>query len=474
MRLRHVIEERGVRTVVAGVARGRRDLRRAHSVLVLLAALGAALLGSPPGVQAAACNGASHQLTLSNGSVSPGSGTTSTTFTFAVVYSSNAGCEPGAIAVTIPGVGTVGLMAGEPGPGSGTWYRASSHLPAGSWTYRFDAVSGSGQGERTVTLSDVTPGAIHVVAPIPPPTPPPTPALTPAPTRKPPPAPGPTPGPTPASTPAPHVTPGATEAASTTVPDPTATSGAPFATASGDLLGAPSMQPGSGSGPTIPPWGTSGDAQRTPTAGPSGDGTTSGGIPGSGNTGTGDDSDGIFSALVLVTRSPLAEPLVAWALATSGGTGLFGYVLTRRDRRGNRGRRLQLEGVGPATDAPGAGGQAPPPGDRSESYRPSMGMGAMIGRPPMRFSAPVATGVERRTVRYRLVRIGDGPDDVRSLELGRLDRGDEVEIAAWHEGHVRIQTPEGIVGWIASASILGSSGVVEADSDADSARPGED
>ena len=461
------------RTAATGVTRGRPNLRRACGFLVLLAASFAALLGSPPIAQAAACNGASHQLTLSNGSASPGSGTTGTSFTFAVVYTSNAGCEPGSITVTIPGVGTIGLGAAESGPGSGVWYRVSTELPAGSWTFRFDAVSGSGTGERAATLSDVSPGAVHVVAPTSPPPPPPTAPPTPAPTRKPPPVPGSTPRPTPPPTPAPEATPEATETAPPASPGPTAANGAPSPTASGDPLGAPSMQPASGAGPTIPPWGAPGADQSTPSSGPSGDGITGGGIPGSGGLGDGEDPGGLYGALLLVTRSPLAEPFLAWALATSGGTGLFGYVLTRRDRQGTRGRRLAWESLGPATDAPGAGGTAPPPGERSESSRLSMGMGALVGRPPMRFSDPAATGVERRTVRYRLVRIGDGSDDVRSLELGRLDRGDEVEIVAWHEGHVQIRTPEGIVGWIASASILGSAGVVEPDSDTDTAPTGE-
>jgi hypothetical protein len=101
-----------------------------------------------------------------------------------------------------------------------------------------------------------------------------------------------------------------------------------------------------------------------PTVGPSDGGTSGSGIPGSGSTGAGDDPGGLVGALVLVTRSPLAEPLAAWALATSGGTGLFGYVLTRRDRRGNRSRRLQWDGA--ATDGSSAGGTATPSGERSE------------------------------------------------------------------------------------------------------------
>ena len=36
----------------------------------------------------------------------------------------------------------------------------------------------------------------------------------------------------------------------------------------------------------------------------------------------------------------------------------------------------------------------------------------------------------------------------RSVELGRLDRGDEVEILESHEGFLRVRTPDDITGWI--------------------------
>ena len=51
-------------------------------------------------------------------------------------------------------------------------------------------------------------------------------------------------------------------------------------------------------------------------------------------------------------------------------------------------------------------------------------------------------------VGYRRVRISSEPDAVRSVELGRLDRGDEVEILESHEGFLRVRTPDDITGWI--------------------------
>ena len=49
---------------------------------------------------------------------------------------------------------------------------------------------------------------------------------------------------------------------------------------------------------------------------------------------------------------------------------------------------------------------------------------------------------------YRRVRLSDAPDDVSSRELGRLDRGDEVEVVGSYEGFLQVRTPDGVVGWI--------------------------
>jgi hypothetical protein len=65
-------------------------------------------------------------------------------------------------------------------------------------------------------------------------------------------------------------------------------------------------------------------------------------------------------------------------------------------------------------------------------------------------------GNERYQVGYQSVRLGDGPDDLRSTELGRLDRGDEVEILASHEGFLQVRTPTGLTGWIPRHTITGS------------------
>ncbi len=63
-------------------------------VIALVATI-AVLLPAGSLVQAASCNGASHQApTLSNGSANPGSGSSTTPITFSVVYTDNAGVRP--------------------------------------------------------------------------------------------------------------------------------------------------------------------------------------------------------------------------------------------------------------------------------------------------------------------------------------------------------------------------------------------
>ena len=76
-------------------------------------------------------------------------------------------------------------------------------------------------------------------------------------------------------------------------------------------------------------------------------------------------------------------------------------------------------------------------------------------RAPQVFAAPPAKAVERVKIGYRRVRVSSKPDAVRSVELGRLERGDEVEILESYEGFLRVQTPDGITGWIQRHTVVG-------------------
>jgi hypothetical protein len=71
------------------------------------------------------------------------------------------------------------------------------------------------------------------------------------------------------------------------------------------------------------------------------------------------------------------------------------------------------------------------------------------------FDQPPAAGVERLRISYRRVRLSSAPDDLRSTELGRLDRGDEVELVDSLEGYLLIRTPTGITGWVQQNALTG-------------------
>ena len=80
---------------------------------------------------------------------------------------------------------------------------------------------------------------------------------------------------------------------------------------------------------------------------------------------------------------------------------------------------------------------------------------AKTGTGPQTFTKPPGKGVERLKVGYRMVRLSEGVDDVSSRELGRLDRGDEVEVVDSFEGFLQVRTPDGLTGWIPRHTILG-------------------
>jgi hypothetical protein len=214
--------------------------------LSLLAILAAVVYTAAP-VRAASCHGASHQITLTSGAASPGSGTTATAITFSVRYADSAGCAPAGITVTIAGAGIFPLTSSGTSFSTGVTYSRTLTLPAGSHPYSFSASSGEGAGLKTATFTSVSPAAVVIVAPTPRPTPVPTPRPTPVPTpvpapvqpRPPPPPPATAPV-VPAATP-PPVTP-------TPVPSPSPTTAPSTSPAAGSPSGSPAASPAAAAG----------------------------------------------------------------------------------------------------------------------------------------------------------------------------------------------------------------------------------
>jgi hypothetical protein len=238
-----------------------------NKVRVAMTAGLVALVALPaPLAHAASCNGNSHQISLSAGGVTPGSGTSVTAFTFKVIYADSAGCAPNSVRVSVSGVGTYAMSRSATGGYlTGVTFSHSLKLPLGTRTYSFLATSGSGKGLKSATFTAVSPSRVVVTAPVPTPTPRPTPRPTPKPTPKP--TPRPTPRPTPEATPrhTASVRPSA-QATKSPVAVATGSGGAtPKARPTASPLGEPSSQshesPGgagtvgpSGGGPSGPPW----------------------------------------------------------------------------------------------------------------------------------------------------------------------------------------------------------------------------
>ena len=59
-----------------------------------------------------------------------------------------------------------------------------------------------------------------------------------------------------------------------------------------------------------------------------------------------------------------------------------------------------------------------------------------------------AEGYECRTIRYRVVRLLDAPDELRSADIGQLDQGDEVQLIERSGTYWLVLCPDGRQGWI--------------------------
>jgi hypothetical protein len=184
--------------------------RRIRPALAVIVAIMVLAVFAPRATDAVSCAGNSHAMSLSAGTASPASGTTATRFTFRVTYTDNSACTPSAISVKVLGLGQFSLAYVGGNRATGATYSRTMRLPAGTWSYEFNASSGSGAGHRTARFTKVNPPTVRVAAPAPSPTPDPKPkppAPTPPVTR---PTTPPTPAPDPTATAAPQSTQAAT------------------------------------------------------------------------------------------------------------------------------------------------------------------------------------------------------------------------------------------------------------------------
>jgi hypothetical protein len=130
-----------------------------------------------------------------------------------------------------------------------------------------------------------------------------------------------------------------------------------------------------------------------------------------------------------------------------GALGVYAY----RRRRSDPGAQVLAAATVTYATAPAVPAPLPPP--PGPPVPPPWQ--TLTGRAPAKFDGGAAANVERKTISYRFVRLSDGPDDLRSREIGRLDRGDEVEVLGEQDGMLHVRTANGLVGWVPRVVIVG-------------------
>ena len=431
----------------------RRFWRTSVAVAILIVTL-----WTPHKAAAANCSAAPHKVALSGGTASPGSGSTSTKFRFAVTYSDTKGCAPSVITVVIGGTSYPLSQVGG-SLNRGATFSVDLRLPAGSWSYQFYASSGAGTGQ-TVTMTAVAPSVVSVVLSAPTPT-----SL-------------PTPKPTARPTPVPTTQPLPTSAVSSPSPRPTPVADVSGPAASGEVTNA--KPPNS----TVV-WNDHGargefeavalPSRPTPPPSPGAAGPL--------------DSP---SAQTTIDFSGVPRPLLALGIAGVGtvwGIGFF-IVLSRRflDPSGDRGRhQLEAFSAVPKVDAPtsGASGDLAPwsfpkvtavpdaADSDSETIRTVAPSGALWGGTTsnvgVRFTEPPAPGTDRCRVISRLVPLRVEPDELCRIYAGRLDVGDDVDVLRREGRNCFVRTPSGLEGWLPGLTIasLGPANLEPAEPGAD-------
>jgi hypothetical protein len=427
---------------------------------------------------------------LSNPDVSPTSATTAVLVTFSVTYTNKRGDAPDWVRLDVGG--TVQDMTSIGGtPKQGLRFAVALRLPAGTRAVTFTA-STQGQttsiGGGTVTIVPAptppptpAPTPVPTPKPTPAPTPRPTPVPTPAPTPKPTPAPTPkpapvatpkpTPKPAPVATPKPTAKPTPKPTAKATpkptakaTPRPAASNGGSSTTKPTSTPGPVAVVPGGGTGtpPPSPAPAAPGESPRPsemPAAVPAG--------PASGSSGSGGDRPDPAAAGPFGNDGMSNLILMAAAVST-GITLLVAFFLFGRRRRDGEPEPGELAVATAAATAYGQATAAPAPFDPGTGgtdvdlprwRRPSLL--AARKSDPERNGGPAATAarltfagvegaeeLERRQVRYRIVRLLDRPDELTGTTVGSLDEGDEVAVVEHRGLYRRVETPDGRTGWI--------------------------
>ncbi len=203
-----------------------------------------------------------------------------------------------------------------------------------------------------------------------------------------------------------------------------------------------------------------------------------------GGSGSGADSGGPLPGTSEPGLGGIVSPLVLLGMVAGGIWAVF-LVLGRRRRDDEEGPAptdgrpapptpapaLAMAGPAPAAPAPSwpsAGGpvvaaaataaaldipfgEAEMPRWRRPSVqaaRKASSRGPEMPHVPVAFREEASAGVVRARVGYRLVRVTSIPDELLGDEVGRLDRGDQVEILESSGVYRRVRAADGTEGWI--------------------------
>jgi hypothetical protein len=384
-------------------------------------------------------------------SVSPASGTTATRITFKVGYRNREGSGPAYVRVVIDGV-----ARGMTGSGSKDWkhgvlYQYSTTLSAGTHKFLFTA------SDTRRFIDTTAAGTVSISRPAATPKPTPKPAATPAPTPKPASTPDPTPTPTPAASPS------SSEFAQ----------GSPIASDDAGGLGG-SADPGTESAPSDEPSVLPSDLAGGPDAGGSPDGM---------NANNGSDgaleapAAGLGGGALMTALAALGLDngashlgLLPTLVGTSGAVAMgMAFALFGKKRRDEEQpapdevlKAKSARGPGVAASAGLVGARpfnAPLEGEAAMPRwrRPSL-LEARKADPSRSVSTSQRLAItdrganeegrERRVIRYRVVRLLDAPDELRSADLGQLDQGDEVQLLERSGAYWLVLCPDGRRGWL--------------------------
>jgi hypothetical protein len=453
---------------------------------------------------AVASASAQAQPTLSAPQVSPRDTTFGTAVDFSVTYTDTTAAAPRSVQVQIGDL-VKDMASTSKDYAHGASFRVSVTTISVGW-HAITFIATSATGDRQVLLSGSL--TVHHAGPSPSASPSPSRSSSPSATPNPSPSSTPTPPATPSATttaiPGESATPTATatatpkpatpkpatpkpataKPAAETTPPPAPTVPSHAAATPSRTPATPAVAGANGSQSPL----ASGDVAGGPDAGPSAAADSLGGREVDGAAGStpsgaasghdlsliqaarggsgGVNSGGIPSYLVINYHAPLSQLIVQLAPTIStaaGGTAAWAaFVLFGKRRRDGGVADPDAElATAAATGLEVAAGQGLTTVDESlmpRWRRPSLQqvrrtdpLRVVAETPSLSFAASglqTCEDYERRQIRYRLVRLLDCPDELRSAEIGVLDRGDEVLLLERRGVYWLVLCPDGRQGWV--------------------------